>query len=158
MILIEAAIGRYPIPHVETSEIAVIQRKLSLLERHEWMSLENVQQRWLRATRKRVTNFAIVELMAQLWVNGGLVSFFSVEGFSPHLYCQLAFSQITSATSRASVWRRRRESKPASTSSYLMLLSIRHAIAEPTARWPLALSFKFHLKGDCFTRFVSCKN
>ncbi|KAH7710875.1 dual specificity mitogen-activated protein kinase kinase 1-like protein [Aphelenchoides avenae] len=67
MILIEAAIGRYPIPHVETSEIAVIQRKLSLLERHEWMSLENVQQRWLRATRKRVTNFAIVELMAQLW-------------------------------------------------------------------------------------------
>lgn len=67
MILVEAAIGRYPIPHLENSEIMVIRKKLSLLGRSKWKDLKSLQKKWLRATCQRVTNFAIVELMAQLW-------------------------------------------------------------------------------------------
>ncbi|KAH7699192.1 mitogen-activated protein kinase kinase, partial [Aphelenchoides avenae] len=39
MILHEAAVGRYPIPHLTKSEVAVVKKKIELISRCEWKQL-----------------------------------------------------------------------------------------------------------------------
>ncbi|KAH7714159.1 mitogen-activated protein kinase kinase MKK4 [Aphelenchoides avenae] len=66
MILEEAAIGRYPIPDLTKTEVAIVRKKIELISRGEWKQLTDVQQKWCKACRKRTQAIPLLELMVQV--------------------------------------------------------------------------------------------
>ncbi|KAH7714162.1 STE/STE7/MEK1 protein kinase [Aphelenchoides avenae] len=46
IIMHEAAVGRYPIPELTKTEVAIVQKKIELISRGEWKQLSEVQQKW----------------------------------------------------------------------------------------------------------------
>lgn len=71
MIIQEAAVGRYPIPPLTRSEVAVVQKKIELISRGEWKRLTEVQGQWCKACRMRTYAIPLLELMVQVSVSSG---------------------------------------------------------------------------------------